>query len=66
MNQGEIYGEETVFGLDIGTRSIIGTIGYKKGEHFEVVAQEIREHRTRAMLEVRFTILTESPLQSVK
>ena len=42
MNQGEIYGEETVFGLDIGTRSIIGTIGYKKGEHFEVVAQEIR------------------------
>lgn len=51
MNQGEIYGEETVFGLDIGTRSIIGTIGYKKGEHFEVVAQEIREHRTRAMLD---------------
>lgn len=48
MNQGEIYGEETVFGLDIGTRSIIGTIGYKKGEHFEVVAQEIRESDRRA------------------
>ena len=33
MNQGEIYGEETVFGLDIGTRSIIGTTGYIEREN---------------------------------
>jgi len=40
-----------VFGLDIGTRSIVGTVGYKTGENFFVVAQEIREHETRAMLD---------------
>lgn len=51
MNEMKIFGEETVFGLDIGTRSVVGTIGYKQGERFVVVAQEIREHRTRAMLD---------------
>lgn len=51
MNQVKIFGQETVFGLDIGTRSIVGTIGYRQGERFVVVAQEIREHRTRAMLD---------------
>lgn len=51
MNQVKIFGEETVFGLDIGTRSIVGTIGYRQGERFVVVAQEIREHQTRAMLD---------------
>lgn len=40
-----------VFGLDIGTRSVVGTIGYKEDEKFIVVAQEIREHQTRAMLD---------------
>lgn len=51
MNQVKIFGQETVFGLDIGTRSIVGTIGYRQEERFVVVAQEIREHRTRAMLD---------------
>lgn len=40
-----------VFGLDIGTRSIVGTVGYKKGKRFVVVAQCNREHETRAMLD---------------
>lgn len=40
-----------VFGLDIGTRSIVGTVGYRKGEHFCVVAQRAKEHDTRAMLD---------------
>ena len=43
--------EALVFGLDIGTRSVVGTVGYKEGEKFIVVAQEIREHQTRAMLD---------------
>lgn len=43
--------ETPVFGLDIGTRSIVGTIGYKKDDKFVVIAQEIREHQTRAMLD---------------
>ena len=45
------YEAEPVFGLDIGTRSVVGTIGYMRGETFVVVAQEIREHQTRAMLD---------------
>lgn len=40
-----------VFGLDIGTRSIVGTVGYRVGDKFYVVAQSIREHGTRAMLD---------------
>lgn len=40
-----------VFGLDIGTRSIVGTVGYKEDDTFYVAAQEIREHETRAMLD---------------
>ena len=42
---------QLVFGLDIGTRSIVGTIGYRVGEKFYVVTQSIREHGTRSMLD---------------
>jgi len=42
---------QMVFGLDIGTRSIVGTVGYKKGKQFIVVAQCNKEHETRAMLD---------------
>ena len=40
-----------VFGLDIGTRSIVGTVGYRKQDRFIVVAQRVKEHDTRAMLD---------------
>jgi len=40
-----------VFGLDIGTRSIVGTVGYREGDVFTVLAQESKEHETRAMLD---------------
>lgn len=43
--------ETLVFGLDIGTRSIVGTVGYKNKNRFVVVAQTSREHETRAMLD---------------
>lgn len=45
------YPENLVFGLDIGTRSIVGTVGYKQGDLFYVVAQRAHEHETRAMLD---------------
>lgn len=51
MNQMNMNGEELVFGLDIGTRNVVGTVGYRQGEGFVVVAQEIKEHQTRAMLD---------------
>lgn len=41
-----------VFGLDIGTRSIVGTVGYRVGtDRFVVVAQESIEHKTRAVID---------------
>ncbi|MCR5793616.1 MAG: rod shape-determining protein [Lachnospiraceae bacterium] len=44
--------DNMVFGLDIGTRSIVGTVGYKdRGDTFRVVAQVVKEHNTRAMMD---------------
>lgn len=43
--------QEMVFGLDIGTRNIVGTVGYQGEDGFHVIAQCIREHQTRAMLD---------------
>ncbi len=40
-----------VFGLDIGTRSIVGTVGYRMDDHFRVIAHCVKEHETRAMLD---------------
>ena len=45
------YPGQVVFGLDIGTRSIVGTVGYQSGEQFIVLGQVVREHQTRAMLD---------------
>ncbi|MCR5717119.1 MAG: cell division protein FtsA [Lachnospiraceae bacterium] len=42
---------KAVFGLDIGTRSIVGTVGYKKGDTFHVIALQQREHTSRSMLD---------------
>jgi len=42
---------KTVFGLDIGTRSVVGTVGYKKGDEFYCIAQRVMEHETRAMID---------------
>ncbi len=42
---------EYVFGLDIGTRNVVGTVGYKEEKEFIVVAQYATEHETRAMLD---------------
>lgn len=41
-----------VFGLDIGTKSIVGTVGYKKNtSQFVVLAQVMIAHETRAMVD---------------
>ena len=45
------YAGHLVFGLDIGTRSIVGTVGYKDEDKFIVVAQKVKEHETRALLD---------------
>ena len=45
--------EPLVFGLDIGTRSIVGTVGYEKNKKFHVIAMQSREHNDRVMLALR-------------
>ena len=43
--------EHLVFGLDIGTRSIVGSVGYMEGRKFNVAAHYVKEHETRAMMD---------------
>ena len=46
-----------VFGLDIGTRNVVGTVGHRTEDGaFIVEAQYVRQHETRSMLD-RFMIL---------
>lgn len=45
------YPGQLVFGLDIGTRSIVGTVGYRIDDKFHIAAQYSKEHETRAMLD---------------
>lgn len=40
-----------VFGLDIGTRNVVGTVGYKTEDGFHVSAEVSIPHKTRAMLD---------------
>ncbi|MBQ8956702.1 MAG: cell division protein FtsA [Lachnospiraceae bacterium] len=43
------YPGQLVYGLDIGTRSLVGTVGYMFNKTFHVVAIESKPHETRAM-----------------
>ncbi len=45
------FEQPLVFGLDIGTRNVVGTVGYRIENEFIVVAQYGMEHETRAMLD---------------
>ena len=48
----EIGDTPIVFGLDIGTRNVVGTVGYRDDdEHFHVIAQHAISHSSRAMLD---------------
>lgn len=43
--------EDIIFSLDIGTRSIIGTVGIVKDKKFHVVCEKYVEHQERAMID---------------
>lgn len=51
MSNANVFEQPLVFGLDIGTRNVVGTVGYRTEEGFTVVAQSIMEHDTRAMID---------------
>lgn len=42
---------DLIFALDIGTRTVIGVVGYIDNGIFKVLAAEILEHRKRAMVD---------------
>ena len=43
--------KDYVFGLDIGTRNVVGTVGYEDDDKFHVVAQYSEEHDSRSMID---------------
>lgn len=45
------FSEPPVYGLDIGTRSVVGTVGFMRNGTFCVAAQKAVEHDTRAMVD---------------
>ncbi len=52
MDARTIEDQRLVFGLDIGTRNVVGTVGYRdEDEKFHVIAQYSTEHGTRSMLD---------------
>lgn len=51
MNLRNQSNPEMIFGLDIGTRTVIGVVGYQQNEKFVVSAIDIVEHESRAMID---------------
>lgn len=48
---GASAGQDYVFALDIGTRSVMGVVGRQEGAFFNVIDTELLEHPTRAMMD---------------
>ena len=51
MNLTSINNKDSIFALDIGTRTVIGTVGIIKDSKFCVLAEELVEHKERAMVD---------------
>lgn len=43
--------EDLIFALDIGTRTVVGVVGVEEGQKFRILAVEIVEHKSRAMVD---------------
>lgn len=51
MENFEKIKDDLVFGLDIGTRNVVGVVGYMDKDRFKVIAMSNYEHDTRAMMD---------------
>lgn len=51
MDDKKMNTDNLIFGLDIGTRSVVGSVGYMEHGKFNVTAHYVKEHDTRAMLD---------------
>jgi len=60
--------KDIIFALDIGTRSVIGTVGIIKDKKFQVVCEKYIEHEERAMVDgqIHDINLVASVVQKVK
>jgi cell division protein FtsA len=47
----EYNSDDLIFALDIGTRTVVGIVGIYEKECFKVIAAEVVEHKSRAMLD---------------
>lgn len=47
----DIKSEEVLFSLDIGTRTVIGTVGIVKDKKFHIIAERFTEHEERAVVD---------------
>lgn len=46
-----LVNDNLIFGLDIGTRSIVGIVGYQQKDGFHVLASHVEMHKTRSMID---------------
>ncbi|MCI8374057.1 MAG: pilus assembly protein PilM [Lachnospiraceae bacterium] len=51
VKRAQIQAEQTIFALDIGTRSIIGMVGTVENDKVRIIAIEKEEHTERAMID---------------
>ena len=51
MNLTNLNSKDLIFALDIGTRSVIGTVGIVREKKFHVIAEHYIEHEERAMID---------------
>jgi cell division protein FtsA len=51
MERSAFNPKDIIFSLDIGTRSIIGTVGVVRDKKFEVLCEKYQEHEERAMVD---------------
>ena len=56
MSDGKDMEQPLVFGLDIGTRNVVGTVGYKTENEFVVVAQYMLEHEEQLEKQIGKTL----------
>ena len=58
--------DEVIFALDIGTRSVIGLIGYKRGDQLEIKAVAIEEYDKRAVIDGQIEDIRETAKVALK
>ncbi|MFZ7133580.1 MAG: cell division protein FtsA [Eubacteriales bacterium] len=51
MTQLKLQGKDIIFALDIGTRNVVGIIGYEENNKLNIIYSYLLEHKTRAMLD---------------